>query len=111
MNMSVNYRGALGADGERVTGRKARGVQVAGRNKLQVVDVLFPSLLMKSVLPKSNFFFFFFSNLGVIMAQQTSIHVNGLWLWDTLCHPVSKVHFVGDGPGEIPSALRSLLTD
>ena len=60
MNMSVNYRGALGADGERVMGRKARGVQVAGRNKLQVVDVLFPSLLMKSVLPKSNFFFFLF---------------------------------------------------
>ena len=61
MNKSVNYRGALGADGERVKGRKARGVQVAGGNKLQVADVLFPFLLMKSVLPKTNLFFFFFS--------------------------------------------------
>ena len=59
MNKSVNYRGALGADGERVKGRKARGVQVAGGNKLQVADVLFPFLLMKSVLPKTNLFFFF----------------------------------------------------
>ena len=55
---SVNYRGALGVDGETVTGRKARGPQVAGGNKLQVEDVLFPSLLMKLVLPKTKLFFF-----------------------------------------------------
>ena len=40
--------------------REARGPQVAGGNKLQVADVLFPFLLMKSVLPKTNLFFFFF---------------------------------------------------
>ena len=61
MSIRVNYRGALGADGERLTGRKARGVQVAGGNKLQGADALFPSLLMNSVLPKTNLFFFSFS--------------------------------------------------
>ena len=32
----------------------------------------------KMVLPKTNYFFFFFlfSTLGLIMAQETSIHVN-----------------------------------
>ena len=29
---------------ERVIGRKSRGPQVAGRNKLQVADITFPSL-------------------------------------------------------------------
>ena len=43
---SVNYRGALGADGERVTGRKPRGVQMAGGNKLQAAD-FFPLLYTK----------------------------------------------------------------
>ena len=62
---------------ERITGRKARGPQAAGGNKLQVAGFFFffPSLLTKSVLPKSKFFFPF-SKLGLIMAQQTSIHVN-----------------------------------
>ena len=64
-------------DPERVTGWKARRLQVVGGNRLQVADVFFfPPLLMKLVLPKTNLFFFLFSNLGLIMAQQTSIHVN-----------------------------------
>ena len=42
-------------------------------------------------------------------AQQTTIHVNcftyGLG-WHTSCHPISKMHIAGEGPGESPSALR-----
>ena len=54
--------------------------------------------------------FFLFSNLGQIMAQQTSIHINCLMAggWYTSCHPMSKMHIVGEGPGETPSALRCL---
>ena len=58
--------------------------------------------------------FFLFSNLGLIMAQQTSTLFYG---WGMI-HPISKMHIVGEGPGETPSALRcffylirSLLTD
>ena len=66
---------------EMVTGRKARGPQVTGGNKLQVADAIFfsPSLLMKLVLPMTTSFFFFsflFSNVGLIMDQQTSICVS-----------------------------------
>ena len=28
--------------------------------------------------------------------------------WHTSCHPISKMHIVGEGPGENPSALRCL---
>ena len=28
--------------------------------------------------------------------------------WHTSCHPISKMHIVGEGPGETPSALRCL---
>ena len=68
-----------------------------------------PSLLMKHVLPKTNLFFFF-SNLGLIMAQQTSIHANCFMArrWHTSCHPVSKVHIVGEGSGVTPLALGCL---
>ena len=54
--------------------------------------------------------FFLFSNLGVIIAQQTSIHVNCFISrgWHTSCHPISKTHTVGEGPGETPPALRCL---
>ena len=66
----------------------------------------------KMVLPKTNYFFFFFlfSTLGLIMAQETSIHVNCFMAggWHTLVHPISKMHIVGAGPGETPSALRCL---
>ena len=48
-------------DPERVTGWKARRLQVVGGNRLQVADVFFfPPLLMKLVLPKTNLFFFSF---------------------------------------------------
>ena len=54
--------------------------------------------------------FFLFSNLGLMMAQQTSIPVNCFLAggWHTLCLPISKVHIVGEGLGEAPSALRCL---
>ena len=50
------------------------------------------------------------SNLGLIIAQQTSIHINCFMAggWHTSCHPISKMHIVGEGPGETPSALRCL---
>ena len=30
------------------------------------------------------------------------------WGMTHLCHPISKMHIVGEGPGETPSALRCL---
>ena len=66
----------------------------------------------KIVSPKTNFW--------LIIVQQTSIHINYFMVgrWHTLCHSISKMHSVGEGPGETPSALRcisylinSLLTD
>ena len=54
--------------------------------------------------------FFLFSNLGLMMAQQTSIPVNCFLAggWHTLCLPISKVHIVGEGPGAIPLVLMCL---
>ena len=54
--------------------------------------------------------FFLFSNLGLIIAQQTSIHINCFMAGrrHTSSHPISKMHIVGEGPGETPSALRCL---
>ena len=62
----------------------------------------------KMVLPKTNFFLL--SNLGLIIAQQTSIHIKCFMVegWHTWCHPISKIHIVGEGPGETPSALKCL---
>ena len=53
---------------------------------------------------------FLFSNLGLIMAQQTSVLVNCFMAGGrhTSCQPISKVQIVGEGPGETPSALRCL---
>ena len=119
---------------ERVTGRKARGPQAAGGNKLQVASVFFffflytkPVLIMSwqhLILPWVNqwgFFMlmklcicfgiclsskwfrlgltFFFSNLGLIIAQQTSIPVSCFMAggWHALCHPISKERVVGEG--------------
>ena len=61
----------------------------------------------KMVPPKTNFLF---SSLGLIIAQQTSIHISCFMAegWHTSCHPISKMHIVGEGPGENPSALRYL---
>ena len=62
--------------------------------------------LFKMILP--NNFFFLFSTLGLIMNQETSIHANSFMAggWHTLGHPISKMHIVGEGLGETPSALR-----
>ena len=68
------------------------------------------SLLMKPVLPKTNPMFILFSNLGLIMAQQTSNRVNCFMTGDDTPCPIlpQKMHVVGEVPGEIPSALRCL---
>ena len=62
----------------------------------------------KMVPPKTNFFPF--SNLELIIAQQTSIHINCFMDGEghTSGSPISKMHIVGEGPGETPSALRCL---
>ena len=98
---------------EKVTGRPEVPKQ---QGELQVADVfcflLFsPSLLIKQVLPKTNFFFFLFSNLGLIMAQQSSIHVNCFMARnDTPCAILSqKCIFVRGGPGETPLTLEVFL--
>ena len=53
------------------------------------------------------FFFFLFSNLGLIMAQENSIHVNCFMTGDEDFVPFYlKMHIVGEGPGETPPALR-----
>ena len=64
----------------------------------------------KMVPPKTNFFFFLFSNLGLIIVQQTSIHINCFMAGGghTSCHPITKMRVVGEGPGDTPSALRYL---
>ena len=54
--------------------------------------------------------FLLFSNLGLIIAQQTRNHIScftagGLHI---SCRPISNMHTVGEGPGETPSALRCL---
>ena len=62
----------------------------------------------KMVPPQTNFFIF--SNLGLIVAQQTTIHIIYFMAgeWHTSCHPISKMHIVGEGPGETLSTLRCL---
>ena len=55
--------------------------------------------------------YFLFSNFGLIIAQQTSVHINCFMAggWHTSCHPISKMHIVGEGPGETPSAIKWLI--
>ena len=50
------------------------------------------------------------TNFWMIIAQQTGIHINCFMAvgWYTSCHPLSKMHIVGEGPGETPSASRCL---
>ena len=40
-------------------------------------------------------------------SSTTSIHINCFMagVWHTSCHPISKMHIVGEGPSETPSAL------
>ena len=70
----------------------------------------------KLILPKTSLFFLF-SNLGLIMAQESSNHVNCFMTGDVRPHAILSQN-VGEGPGETPPALRclfylirSLLTD
>ena len=50
------------------------------------------------------------TNFWLITAQQTNIHINWFMAggWHTLSHTLSKMHVVGEGPGETPSASRCL---
>ena len=74
----------------------------------QTMYLLWNLPFFKVVPPKTNFFLF--SNLALIIAQQTRIDTNCFMAggWHTSCHPISKMHIVGEGPGETPSALRCL---
>ena len=125
---------------KRITGRKARGLQkeeigckcqtffslsLKEQEETLSMEMFFLSYVnetiyllwnlpfFKMVPPKTNFFLF--SNLGLIIAQQTSIHINCFTAggWHTLRHPISKTHIVGERPGEPPSGLSylSFLTD
>ena len=52
----------------------------------------------KLVLPKTSLFFFLFSNLGLIMAQENSIHVNCFMTGDDrLCAILSQNAYCGRG--------------
>ena len=139
---------------ERVTGRKVRGPEVAGGNKLQVADVSFllyrklkeasfNSVLGHLVLPWANHFHFLMEMFFLSYGNETMYLLWNLpffkmvppktkffpflkpWSdngstnqyscqlrycrgWHTSCHPISKMHTVGEGPGETPSALRCL---
>ena len=78
---------------ERVTGRKARGPQEVGGSKLQVEDFFFLLCWWNQFCRRLTvfYFFFLFSNLGLIMAQQTNIHVNCFMAWgDTPCTILSQ---------------------
>ena len=46
----------------------------------------------------------------LVVAQQTSVHIHCFMAGGchTLCHPISKLHVVGEGPGETLSALRCI---
>ena len=98
------------AEIERVTGKKARGPKAAEGNELQVARIFFSLLCWWNCFCLRLTSFFLFSNLGLIMAQHTSFHVNCFMAGDDkkMCHPISKIHIVGEGPGETPSTLRRL---
>ena len=121
---------------ERVTNRKASSLQteeigckcqtffkissLSSRRKHTLHGNFFLMLLMKlcicfGICLSSKWFhlrltFFLFSSLGLIIAQQTSVHISWFMAggWHISCHPISKMHIVGEGPGEIPSAFGCL---
>ena len=70
----------------------------------------FPSLLIKPVLPKTTLFFFFSLKLWVdnSSTNQYSCQLFYGQAGHTLRHSISKMHIVGEGSGETPSALRYL---
>ena len=71
--MGLFYSQEMGK--KRVTGRKARGSQAVGGNKIQVADVLFPSLLKKPILPNTNLLFSFLK-LWADNGSTNHYHVN-----------------------------------
>ena len=62
----------------------------------------------KSVLPKSNFCLKPWADNG--STDQYSCQLFPGWGRHTLCHSISKMLIVGEGPGDAPSALRRLST-
>ena len=96
-------------DPERVTRWKARRPQAAGGNRLQGADVIFsPPLLMVLILPKTNPFAFLKPWADDGSTNQYSCQLFYGQGWHTFCHPIPKMHIVGEEPGETPSALRYL---
>ena len=75
----------------------------------ETMHMLWNLPFFKMVPPKTKSFFLF-SNLGLIIAQQISFHINCFMArgWHTSFHPISKMHIMGEGPGETRSALRHL---
>ena len=64
---------------------------------------------MKPVLPKTNLFFPFLKSWADNgSTNQYSCQLFYSQGWQTLCHLFSKMHIVGEGPGQTPSALRCL---
>ena len=66
----------------------------------EAMYLLWNLCFFKMVPPETNFW--------LIIAQQTSIHINCFMAGGchVSCHPISKMHIVGEGPDETPSALR-----
>ena len=62
----------------------------------------------KMVPPQNTFSSFF--KPWADNSSQTSSHINRFMAggWHSSCHSISKMHIVGAGPGEPPSALRGL---
>ena len=62
----------------------------------------------KMVPAETNFFSFLKHWADNSSINQYSYQVFSLWGMTTSCHPISKMHIVGDGPGKTPSTLRCL---
>ena len=58
--------------------------------------------------PKTNLFSFLKPWADNGSTNQYSCQLFYGWEWHPLCHPISKMHIVGEGPGETPSSLRCL---
>ena len=62
----------------------------------------------KMAPPKTNFFSFLKSWTDNSSTDQYSYQLFYGWGITHLCHPISKMYILGEGPGETPSALRCL---
>ena len=70
--------------------------------------LLWNSPFFKMVLSKTNSFSFLKPWADNGSTNQCSCQLFYDQGWHTSCHPISKMHIVGEGPGETPSALRCL---